>query len=319
MRTFANEEDALNFVNTLPWGTAAGTCKDSRMALKYAQAGAKIVHFGSITWEPRAGNAGDNFYFDEKTGNSINAWGIPNRGFKAYLPELVELKPKINALGSELWVSISAGDSFNADEYGEMTAELVKHDAADVIGGNKSCPNIEVGGKRKPVVCFDLDAFRDGVQAMCDMAGDKRIAIKIAPITEARLLDDLVQVCIDEVADYIEGANTMPNCYMEKPDGTPAITMKRGGGAGRMLDPVIKGMTTMIVPRLKGTKTKFIAIGGILYGEHAYEQLRLGAHGFEFNTALSARGGSPEVITDIIRGVDHEGLLGILVDRGLPD
>lgn len=324
MRRFANKEEALEFVNTLPWGTAAGTTKDPRMAIRYAQAGAKIVHFGSITLKQRDGNFGNNFYFDERTGNSINAWGIPNAGYEAYLPTLIALKPQINKLGAKLWVSISAGDSFDAEEYWTMAMRLYGVSAADVVAANFSCPNIEVGGKRKPVVCYDLEAFREGVEAMYDAVDPKPFAVKIAPITEARLLDDIVQICLDKDVSYIEGANTMPNCYMEELPGKPAITMKRGGGAGRMLSPIINGMTTMIVPRLKGTGTEFIAVGGVLEGKDAYDRLALGAHGFEFNTALSARGGDPRAITEILDGKEVDGgyvpgLLELLVERGLPE
>lgn len=318
MRTFKDQEAALEFINSIPWGTAAGTTKDPRMAVKYAQAGAKIIHFGSITRDPRAGNPGDNFYFDAATGNSINAWGIPNRGFQAYLPELVELRKEINKHGAQLWVSISAGDSFDPGEYYEMTKQLFLHHAADVVSGNKSCPNIEVDGKRKPVVCFDLETFTQGVRAMRLAAGYNPIAIKIAPITETRLLSDLVDVCIQNGIEYIEGANTVGNCYLEKQDGKPAIAMIRGGGAGKMLTPIIEGMTLMVKSMIAGTNTKFIAVGGVQEGLDAYRLLKLGADGFEFNTALSARGGNPDVITELIFGsAPIPGLVEILVERGL--
>lgn len=318
MRRFKNEEEALAFIDTLPWGTAAGTTKDPRMAVKYAQAGAKIVHFGSVTWSSRAGNPGDNFYYDPRTGNSINAWGIPNRGIHAYLPELVDLRPEIESHGAQLWVSISAGDTFVPEEYREMTQMLFEYKAAHVVAANKSCPNIEVGGKRKPVVCFDLDAYERGVTAVSKGADGKPFAIKIAPITEFSILSDLVNIAVNRGASFIEGANSVGNCYIEKPDGTPAISMGRGGGAGKMLSPIVDGMSRMVKPMLEGTQTKFLAVGGVQEGFDAYQRLKNGADGFEFNTILSAFGGRPEVITNLIMGEIHcRGLAEILVERGL--
>lgn len=318
MRTFKNEAEAFELVNTLPWGTAAGTTKDPRMAIRYAQAGAKIVTFGSITWDQRDGNKGDNFYYDERTGNSINALGIPNAGFNHYLPLLAELKKEVNALGAELWVSISAGNAFVPQEYEDMTVNLFAWEAADVVAGNFSCPNIEVNGKRKPVVCYDLQAYTEGIKAMRAASRGRPIAVKIAPITEASLLQDLVDTAKLANVAYIEMANTIPNCFLEKPDGTPAISVVRGGLAGAALIPQISGMIQIAKPRLDGSNTKLIAIGGVRDGSTAYHYLKQGADGFEFNTVLSARGGHPGVITKIITG-DGEtpGLLELLVEHGL--
>lgn len=322
MRTFENQDAALAFVtDQVAWGNAAGTCKDAGTARKFAETGMPMVMFGSVTAKPREGNEGENFWYDERTGDSINALGLPNKGLDAYLQELQGVKPLVNAIGGKLWVSISAGDAFDADEYYKMTKRLAEEGAADGVEGNFSCPNVEVGGKRKPVVCFDLEAFRAGVNALCEGAalGGLPFSVKIAPITEARLLADLVGHCVDVRADFVVGANTAGNCYLEKPDGTPAIAMKRGGGAGRMLRPVIRGMTQMVSPMLKGTGTKFLAVGGIASGKDAYDSLCDGAHGFAFNTALSRAGNKPYVVEEIIVGREGQpGLLDHLVEKGLP-
>lgn len=328
MRRFENEESALEYLNTLPWGNAAGTCKDSETALRFAQAGMKNIMFGSITFQPREGNSGDNFYRNPDTGDSINSLGLPNKGIDAYLPELVTLMPSVQALGSELWVSVSAGSAFNAEEYFSMARRLTERRACSVVEGNFSCPNVVVGGKPKPNVCYDIAAFRDGVAALSlgarsQSSPQPRTSVKIAPITEPAILSGLVEQCIDAGVDYIVAANTLGNCYMEKAPGVPAITMVRGGLAGRALRPVIKGMVQMIAPMLRGTNTKLIAVGGIEHGFDAYEYFTLGAQGFQFNTALSWRNYDPRMIHDILFGSDispqaSHGLLNLLVERGIP-
>jgi dihydroorotate dehydrogenase (fumarate) len=322
MRKFRSRDEALAFVmDKVPWGNAAGTCKDLTTARKFAEVGVPHVMFGSITMKPRAGNPGDNFYWDLRTGDSINALGLPNKGLDGYLKELQSAKQMVNALGSKLWVSISAGDAFDPEEYFQMATRLIDEDAADGIEGNFSCPNVEVGGKRKPVVCFDPAAFNEGVSALCQatLVSGVPVAVKLAPITEGRLLSDLLSACVDLRVDYIVGGNTMGNCYMEKEDGTPAIAMKRGGGAGRMLRSVIRGMTQLAAPILKDTGTKFIAVGGIETGKDAYDSLCDGATGFAFNTVLSRNGNSPQVIESIIVGKEGQtGLVDLLVEKGLP-
>ena len=321
MRTF-NEAEALAYITgEVVWGNAAGTCKDGELAKKFAQAGMPHVMFGSITAEPRAGNAGDNFYYDEATGNSVNSWGIPNKGIRAYQGELYDLNHSLSGMDTRLWVSISAGDTFSPEEYQSMATILRCMGAAHVIEGNFSCPNMIVGGKPKPNVCYDLEAFTRGVHALDKGAGGIPTSAKLAPITEPVILRGLVEVCLQYEVDYIVVANTIGNCYIEKALGVPAITMVGGGLAGKGLRPVVKGMVRIIKPMLKGTHTKLIATAGVESGLDAYEFLALGADGFQFNTALSRRNLDPKVAQDIVFGdtsLGQKGLLDLLVEHGLP-
>lgn len=320
MRTFQSRSEALAFIQTLPWGTAAGTSRDPKQILKYAQAGAKIVTHGSNTMAPRKGNEGNNFHYDSKSGRSLNSLGIPNQSLSAYLDTLTELKKAVNACGSELWVSISAGDSFSNYEYHAMTSALIHNSAADVVAGNTSCPNIVVNGNPKPAVCYDPDSFELAVSAMRSAAGSNRIAVKIAPITEANLLKKIVNIALAFDVDYLEVANTIGNCYFENEEGKPAIAMGRGGLAGSALIPLVTGMIQIIKPVIEGSKMKLIAIGGVHDGLSAYNYLRHGADGFQFATELYRRDGDPDVIQEIIVGdadVGKVGLLDYLVKYGL--
>lgn len=313
MRTFKTHEEAMAFVDSLPWGTAAGTSRDPRMILKYAQAGAKIVTHGSNTKLARAGDP-RNFYYSEQSGRSINALRIPNRSLEAYLPELKELKKRVNACGSELWVSFSAGDKFTPEEYEAANRVLFAEEAADVSDNNGSCPNLEVDGKLKPSVCFDVVAYQEYAAACRAGAGSNRISFKWAPVTDAGLQEKLIEAGKPYKPDYIDIANTIAGGYLEKPDGTPAIPGIRGGLAGSIMPPIITGMIIGMVPMLKGTNTKLLATGGVRHGRIAHKYLSLGAAGFRFNTELYRRDGNPDVILEIANG-----LVERLVERGLPD
>jgi dihydroorotate dehydrogenase (fumarate) len=328
MRKFRHTEEALEFVmEELPWGIAAGVCKDGALARQFAQAGIKIIGYGSITKEPRPGNSGDNFYFDPETGDSLNAWGIPNKGFVEHLKELPQLRADVNAQGSELWVSISAGDHFEPGEYGDMADQLEADEAADVVEGNMSCGNMILpNGEYKPIVCYDLDAFEKGVCALRGLS-NRRIAVKLTPTTERRFFVENVKICLRYDVDYIIAANTVPNSYLEKGpyyDRKPAISMGRGGLAGAGLRPIVTGMIQMIAPLLKGTKTKLIAAGGIFEGRDLYDYLRHGAHGGVFSTLMWANNFDPKQAQEVIMGKDidlmnhKKGLLDFLVEYGLP-
>lgn len=326
MREFKDNETALDFITReVPWGVAAGVCKDGVLARKYAQAGIKVIGYGSITKLPRAGNTGDNFYCDER-GNSINAWGIPNKGFDAHLAELPQTREDVNKLGSQLWVSISAGDKFNPDEYGEMADRLEATHAADVIEGNFSCGNMVVDGKYKPIVCYDLDAFNAGVAALRGSTR-RKVAVKLTPTTERRFLMANVESCLTYDVDYIILANTVPNSYLEKGpyyDPKPAIDMGRGGLGGAALRPIVTGMVQMVAPELKGTKTKLIAAGGIFEGLDLYSYMRHGAHGGIFSTLMWKNNFRAEPAQEVVVGKDIDmmtrkrGLIDYLVEFGLP-
>lgn len=325
MRTFADTEEAMTFIQTLAWGNAAGCCKEERRVRTYAQAGVAHVTYGSITAQQRNGNAGDNFGFDPRTGDALNAWGIPDPGIDVHLDHLPRLKQIVNDNNAQLWVSISAGDAFDPQEYHDMAKRLVNANCVNGIEGNFSCPNMVVGGKPKPVVCYDLPRFDEGVEALSTGAGSTPIKVKIAPITEASILRELVDACIQHDVAYIVAANTIGNCYLEDLDGKPLIAMMSGGLSGPGLRPLINGMLRLMNPWLAGTHTKVIAVGGIETGGDAYNYLRLGAHGFAFNTALTKANYDPAIISNMILGLkdgDHilqPGLVDYLISRGLPD
>jgi dihydroorotate dehydrogenase len=310
------ESEALDFIaSEILFGNAAGVTRDGAKLLQYVDAGANMATFGSTVLQKRPGNLGDNFFYDEATRAGINALGIPDAGFEVHLPLLMHLRQVFEIRRAKFIVSVSAGDSFEPDEYEFMARKLLMNYAAHIVEGNFACPNIQVDGKRKPVVCFNRDDFEAGVKAL--RAGTELklpIAAKIAPITEARMLEDLVEICLRHSVTYIVVANTIPNGYLEKEDGTPAIAMKRGGLSGAVLEPIVSGMITMIAPQIKGTSTKLIATGAVSSGDVAHKYLRLGAHGVSFATELYRQGGDPKVVSQI-----GQRLVELLVERGLPN
>ena len=222
MRTLKTFGQALDYVQALPWGTAAGTSRDARMILKYAQAGAKIVTHGSNTKLPRAGDP-RNFYYDPETAWSINALRIPNRSLEKYIPELKTLKKEVNACGSELWVSFSAGDKFIPEEYEAANRVLFAEEAADVTDNNASCPNLEVDGKLKQSDCFDPVAYEEYAAACRAGAGTNKISFKWAPVTDSGLQEKLIEKGKPYKPDYIDIANTVAGGYLELRGGKPAI------------------------------------------------------------------------------------------------
>ena len=326
--TFDNEDIALSFLRQIHWGNAAGSCRQPELAVRCAKAGMSAVVFGSITEEARVGNSGGDFYYDPRTGNSVNAIGLTNRGRAGYIGELPSLRNQLNALGTRLWNSVSSGDKFIPDEIYGMVASLNSNCASDVTEWNSSCPNVEANGKRKPPVCFSPADFELGVKALVSASPHLPVAVKISPITEVSLLGELVDICVKYDVNFLVFANTDGNCYLETPEGKPALPgMILGGLAGKALRPKVRGMIKMVAPKLRGTDTRIIAVGGIETGADAYEYLRLGEGmvvGFQFNTALSRHGENLSFVGDLVAGraepgkEPEPGLVDLLVQHGLP-
>jgi len=312
------EGEALNFfTKEILFGNAAGVSRDPKQLTAFVRAGATMATFGTIRQNPYSGNAGENFFYDETTGNAVNALGVPDAGIKAHLPTLTKLCQNFH--GAKLVVSIMGDNTFDPDVYTYMAHKLLVNGAAHIVEGNFACPNIEVDGKRKPVVSYHMGDLRAGVRALREGAGDMPIGVKIAPITEASVLGEIADICMEFGVDFIVAANTIGNCYLDKEDGTDAIDMKLGGLSGAGLRPMVRAMVSMLVPLVKKSKTRVIAAGGIACGHDAYDYLRRGAHGVSFNTALYRRGGDPKVISEIALGEGGKpGLIQLLAQHGLP-
>lgn len=327
MPTFTDEQAALDYLNTLPWGNAAGVLRNHKDAVAYASTGQTITTYGSIIEEKGwSGNAGNNYIYDSETGISINSMGLGDPGIDHHLETLANTKDAVNKHGSKLNVSFSSRTSFDPRAYLMASSRIFASEGADIFEGNFSCGNVVVtGGRRKPIVCLDPSAFDEGVAALREGAGNNEIAVKISPITEERMLADQIYTCIKHDVDYLVFANTIPGGYLEKLDGTPAISMVRGGLAGSILPPIVSGMLMIAKPLVAGTKLKLIATGGIGCKEDrgavAYRYLKLGAHGFSFNTCVTRDHRGPSFISEIVYGSSDgiPGLLELLVEYGLPD
>ncbi len=330
MRTFPTRDDALAYLQTeVPWGNAAGCCKSEREVRRYSEAGMKRVEYGSILPHQWDGNPGDNVAHDPASGASINSRGIPDAGIDAQLAHLPALRLLANRNGAQFWVNISASPKKPVDpnDYYMMARKLRESGACDGITANKSCGNLMFEGKRKPIICYDKLLYEDCVVALKQGAGDLPVAEKIAPITDPGVLETLVDIDVRRGVEWIVAANTFANCYLEDTGGHPLIPMVLGGLGGDWLRPVVRGMTKLIVPMLKGTSTKLQVVGGIKTGPHAYWCLANGAHSFGFNTVLTENDYDPMVIEQMMLGIpgvpglgeNIPGLLDLLVECGLPD
>lgn len=320
MRTFADEEEALAFLGTIPWGLAAGVVRSHEAAAKYAGTGITMLGYGSMIEESDwRGNPGDVYHYEPRTGLSINNIGLGDPGIAKHLETLADTRRAASAHGATLWESYSGRLTTDPEAYRKAAARLAALPGTSVKKANAGCPNVNLATGRKKPTCFDLVHFEEVVAAWKEGAGKSETAVKVSPTTDADLIGEWVSCCLKYGVDYLVMCNTVPNTHLLTDDFRPAVTGNRGGGAGTMLEPFVSAMLREAVPLVKGSSLKLIATGSILSGITPYKYLLLGAHGFAFNTLCTRPGGGPQSIAELITGTDAQhGLLYYLVKHGLP-
>lgn len=321
MRTFKDEEDALAFLGTIPWGPAAGVLRSHAAATKYVGTGITTLGYGSmIEEEDWTGNGGDVYHYEPRTGLGVNNIGLGDPGLRSHMKTLPATRHLAASHGVTLWESYSGRKTTEPDAYRSAARRLTALTGKSVKKANTGCPNVKTDdGRRKKPTCFDIAHFREVVPAWKEGAGDSETAVKVSPTTDGDFIGEWVTCLIENGVDYLVAGNTVPNTYLLTDEFKPAVTGNRGGGSGVMLEPFVSAMLREAVPLVRGTKLKIIATGGILSGITAYKYLLLGAHGFGFNTLCTRPGGGPHSIAELIAGTEQEhGLLYYLVKYGLP-
>ena len=230
----------------------AKTLEDVQAFAK-TKAGAILV--GSITVEPREGNAEPRWYVGD--GYALNSYGMPNGGLEHYrgvLPEMI----KIAHNADKKFILDIAG--FNTNDY-VLLASMADEVGVDLLELNLGCPNIRVDGEQKPIVSFDRDAMTeiiDSVSAVTKMP----LILKLSPYSnpaELKAVADLINN--SGKISAVSTMNTMPNGYMSI-DGKPVISMTFAGVSGKAIQPIALGQVKQFRDNLS-PKIVVIGVGGI--------------------------------------------------------
>lgn len=261
-----------------PVGLAAGFDKDCRHLDALGRLGFGYVIGGTVTLEPRRGNARPRVgrYPDRRS--LVNAMGFPNAGASAARLRLDRLARTTTTL-----VSIS----------GSTPAEVVAtfeavEPAVMGIEFNVSCPNVRWGR--------DVDTerlVRDTLPRLKAMT-TKPVFVKLPPYREAREREAvlaLVKVAADAGADAITASNTHPIL-------APELALGTGGLSGRevFLDTV---RIVADIYRETGGRLPINACGGIFDGDDALACIDAGATTVQVYTGFVYEG--PRIVRSIAR------------------
>jgi dihydroorotate dehydrogenase (fumarate) len=289
-----------------PLMNAAGTCKSVDHVARMARSAVAAVVVGSITAEPRTGNAGDVYWTGP--GWSLNSLGLPNRGaddLRQQLPRMVELT---RAAGKPLVVSVAG---FDVDEYARLADAA---SGADLVEVNLGCPNVWDGGEQKRIACFDPDQTERVCRAVNEAlapAGTP-FGVKVSPFSDpvalATLGDRLARLAADlDTLRFVTAVNTFPNGFQLDGAGRPVIDVGYAGVSGAALKPIGLGQVRQLRALLPPT-VDVVGAGGVGHGRDVHDYLTVGAAAVQAATAFWNAGEDPRAFGEILSGyVDQLG------------
>ncbi len=286
----------MTTLSTMRFGNGAGSIKRMDEVIKACKGPMNRIMVGSITKEPRVGNIGETYYFDQQKKWSMNSLGLPNIGMSEYERALPYMAQKAHEYGKELWASVSG---FTPQEYALMAVACFKT-GVDGVEINLSCPNVWGPGGRKIIPALDWNLTYEIVATIRGELGEHwgacrpRIALKLSPADDKDLIERLTIVAANAGIGSLTIGNTLPDQErFREEDGRPALAFRadesdqalkhKGGLAGSGVKKynlaMVRAMRPLVPPQIR-----IDAAGGIFDGEDAMEYIEAGASGFMCTT-----------------------------------
>lgn len=285
--TLATELCGIRLTN--PIGLAAGFDKTCSHLGALGRLGFGYVVGGTITREPRSGNAKPRIARSPSARSMVNAMGLPNPGAEQAARNLARDRPAAPRL-------VSVADEALEDSLGTVE-RLEPH--VDGFEVNASCPNVSWGRDRD-----DEAHLRALIRAIRERT-DKPLMVKLPPFVtgaEREAVLSLARVGQEAGADALTCSNT-------RAVADERLAVGAGGLSGKALWPHTARIVTE-VREATGHQLPVNACGGIFSGEDALTCLLAGATTVQIYSSLIYEG--PGIASGIARSLAHA-----LADRGV--
>jgi len=265
-----------------PVGLAAGFDKSCRHLHALGRLGFGYVVGGTITRDPRPGNAKPRIARYPRRGSMTNAMGLPNPGAEAaarILARSPRSGPRFASIADE-----------GPDEVIASHGLLEPH--VDGIELNASCPNVSWGRDR------DNEGHLALLMRELGARRTRPLFVKLPPFrsdVEREAVLALARIAQDGGADGLTCSNT-------RPVSDRHLSVGAGGLSGRELFPD----TVRIVGEVRaatGEALPINACGGVFSGADALACLDAGAATVQVYTGLID--GGPRAVGDIVRGLSE--------------
>ncbi|HII60502.1 dihydroorotate dehydrogenase [Pyrococcus horikoshii] len=254
--------------------------------------GAGGVVTKSIGKEPRKGY--DNPTIVELPYGLINAMGLPNPGWEAFLNEFIDERFDFPVI-----VSIFGG---TPEEFAFLAEKL--EPVADAFELNLSCPHAKGYGME---IGQDPKNVYEVVKAVKDVT-DKPVIAKLTPN-----VNDITKLGLAAErggADGVSAINTVKAIAIDIYAKRPILSNKVGGYSGPGIKPIA---LRAVYDLAKVLDIPVIGIGGITSWRDAVEFLLAGASALQIGTAVYLRGFKvfKEISNGIIEYLKEEGFSSI--------
>ncbi|MEM4202008.1 MAG: dihydroorotate dehydrogenase [Candidatus Hadarchaeum sp.] len=246
-------------------------CNGSLLKRAATEGGAGAVVTKSLTKEVREGYptpviVGVNV-------GLINAVGLTNPGYEAYLREDLPLakKGKVPVI-----VSVAGGSIDDFEEIGVRAEEA----GADAVELNLSCPHVEKHG---------MEIGADPA-AVAKIVKQVRGALKIPVYAKLGLSDKLTESAVfaqDAGADAVVAINTIKAMAIDVEARKPVLTNVYGGLSGPAIHPIALRCVFELYQKLS---IPIIGCGGVSDWRTALEFLMAGARAVQVGSALAISG-----------------------------
>lgn len=274
-----------------PLINAAGTAKSRDDVARLARSPVAAVTVGSITLQPRAGNAGE--VYATRPGHAVNALGMPNRGADFYREELPRMAELTRAQDKPLIVSVAG---FSPEEYGAL-AHLAADAGADLVELNLGCPNVWDDGHQHRIASFDPELVAASLAAAAGAAVP--VGAKLSPLADPIQLGEVAAALAESAARFVVSCNTFPNGLALGTDGRPALDVGFGGVSGAAMKPIAMGQVAQLRAALPPA-IDLVGCGGVGRGDDIGDLLHAGAAAVGLATAFWDAGEDPGVFGDLL-------------------
>ena len=276
-----------------PIGIAAGLDKNGELLPMASMIGCGFTTVGSLTLEPRKGNARPWFFRLPRTQSIVVHSGMANEGLRAARKRLEHRPKEVATIISIAVVAQQEGVSDERIIHEALTAAsyVAQHHLAEAIELNVSCPNT---GDNEP---FTEPARLDQLLAACDAARiDLPVFLKLPNHAKWESFEPIIEVVLRH---RVQGV-TIANLVKDRSRVTlndPLPDEVRGGLSG---EPTRRSSVELIrrTRQLAGDRLAIIGVGGVFSVKDAQEKLDAGADAVALVSGLIFEG--PQLVGDIV-------------------
>jgi len=275
-----------------PWGSAGGVVKSLGELAAMVPTGVGWVEAGSYTLERRVGLAVDPlqpelgpsrrvYVFNPETGETGNAFSMPNQGRDQLVKDIPEMQALADAFGVKLIVNVAPVSHYPVAEVRELVASVYSAGAEAVLL-NGGCRNVDTpeGGREEPLSAHPQILWDVLTEITPIVEKHKPILFRPTPqesYAEAKQLYSVIR------QSGVVSAVFVPNSWFpyvpRDRDGQPILEVP--GGEGSLSGPATAEMsrqqTKWAVDLLAGSNIDIVSSSGIMNAPELKTRLDLKA------------------------------------------